>query len=169
MQTTIKKEFPALLEGGFHERTLSQVLEEFVMAFPDSTSRPQLMEALTVVVHCLQDEQIEGHIWLDGSFLTAKVDPEDIDFILVAASSIYDEGTERQREIMDSLIDGDYWDVPLNCDTNVLFVLPEDVGDSTNPVKYWTDRFGLTMLEHAPKGIVKISLGRSEDDDDVSG
>ena len=44
-----------------------------------------------------------------GSFVTKKINPKDVDFILVADSGVYDEGSNEQREVLDGLTDGELW------------------------------------------------------------
>jgi hypothetical protein len=44
-------------------------------------------------------------VWIDGSFLTAKTNPDDLDFVVIMPSDIYDSGTPEQRIFVDWLID----------------------------------------------------------------
>jgi uncharacterized protein DUF6932 len=95
-----KQEFPPLLPRGFHVREIPALHGEFVEAFPESETRESLLSDMVALVDQLQKEKIVGDIWLDGSFVTEKVNPNDIDFILVVESSLYDEGTAAQRQLM---------------------------------------------------------------------
>jgi hypothetical protein len=155
------EEFPPLWSQGFHELSLTDVENACVSAFDLSTTRKDLMAALQLVVEQLNENGIAGEIWLDGSFVTEKINPKDVDFILVADSSVYDEGTDEQRAVLDGLTDGELWRPPLLCDTNAAYIDPPDLQGTSNVMEYWTNRFGLSLGDRTPKGIVVIKLGES--------
>jgi hypothetical protein len=155
------EEYPPLWPKGFHELSLTAVEEACVASFHLSTTRQDLMAALQLVVEQLNAKGISGEIWLDGSFVTKKISPKDIDFILVADSSVYDEGTEEQRDLLDGLTDGEMWKPPLLCDTNAAYIDPPEQQGTSTVIDYWTNRFGLSLGDRTPKGIVVIKLGAS--------
>lgn len=155
------EEFPPLWPQGFHELSLTDVKKACVSAFELSTTREDLMAALELVIEQLNTKGISGRIWLDGSFVTKKISPKDIDFILVAESRVYDEGTEEQRAVLDGLTDGELWRPPLLCDTNAAYIDPPEVKGTSNVIDYWTNRFGFSLVDRTPKGIVVIKLGES--------
>jgi hypothetical protein len=155
------EEYPPLWPQGFHELSLTEVERECVSAFELSTSRRDLMAALQLVIEQLNSKGISGKIWLDGSFVTKKISPKDIDFILVADSTVYDEGTTEQREVLDGLTDGELWRPPLFCDTNAAYIDPPEQQGTSSVMEYWTNRFGLSLSDRTPKGIVVIKLGES--------
>jgi hypothetical protein len=155
------EEYPPLWPRGFHKLTLTDVEAACVSAFELSTTRKDLMAALRLVIEQLNAKGISGEIWLDGSFVTKKFSPKDIDFILVAESRVYDEGTDEQREVLDGLTDGELWRPPLLCDTNAAYIDPPEVQGTSNVMEYWTNRFGLSLGDRTPKGIIVIKLGES--------
>jgi hypothetical protein len=155
------EEYPPLWPQGFHQLSLTDIERECVSAFDLSTSRKDLMAALRLVVEQLNANGIRGKIWLDGSFVTKKISPKDIDFILVADSRVYDEGTTQQREVLDGLTDGELWRPPLLCDTNAAYIDPPEQQGTSDVIDYWTKRFGLSLGDRSPKGIVVIQLGES--------
>jgi len=55
------------------------------------------MTELEAVVRRLKREKIKGQVWVDGSFLTEKIDPVDSDIVLSIASTVYDNGSASQR------------------------------------------------------------------------
>lgn len=155
------EEFPPLWPQGFHELTLTEIEQRCVKSFELSTSRKDLMAALQLVVEQLNVRAIPGVIWLDGSFVTEKINPSDIDFILVADSSVYDNANAEQLEALDGLTDGEMWRPPLLCDTNAAYIDPPEQQGASNVIAYWTNRFGFSLSERTPKGIVVIRLGES--------
>ncbi len=106
----------------------------------------------------MRDAGINAKIWLDGSFLTEKINPKDIDFIAVVDSRVYDSGTAEQRAVLDGLVEGELWKPSFLCDTNVVYVDPPEYTGSTNVLAYWERRFGFSVNDHTPKGIVIIEV-----------
>jgi hypothetical protein len=53
----------------------------------------------TLQVQRLVDAKIDGEIWADGSFLTEKIDPKDVDVIVrIDGHAVYDKGTSDGRD-----------------------------------------------------------------------
>ena len=92
--------------------SLAEVQIRCVDEFDLSTTRKPLMEAFTQVLDCLSAANVTCEIWLDGSFVTAKINPTDIDFIAVVDSRLYDNGSDEVRGALDALVDGKLWAVP---------------------------------------------------------
>ena len=62
--------------------TVAQLRSLCVTAFPLSTTRADVMEGLQSVVGRLERERVYGELWIDGSFLTNKINPNDVDVVL---------------------------------------------------------------------------------------
>ncbi|WP_434738105.1 DUF6932 family protein [Microbacterium wangruii] len=87
---------PSLLDTGHlppgrHPATLSDVHEQFVDAFPESTTRPGIWDGfLDYLTSWDEAESFAGvevlrGVWVAGSFISSTIDPSDID-----VSPIYD-------------------------------------------------------------------------------
>jgi hypothetical protein len=96
-----KPEFPPLLEIGRYVMGLAELRDLCVEAFPLSTTREPITCGLELVVNRLSGAGVEGEIWVDGSYLTKKIDPEDCDLILRTTGEFYDNGSDGQREAID--------------------------------------------------------------------
>lgn len=153
-----KEEFPPLWGAGFHPLGIDEVASRCVNDVPHSSTRSPLMAAFVEVLQRLVASGLSGDVWLDGSFVTEKIDPADIDFILVVDSAIYDGGSPEQRALMDALIDGCDW-LPSVCDTNVAFIDPPERSNSSDVLAYWRKRFGYSSDGLVTKGIVVITMG----------
>lgn len=153
------EEYSPLWPQGFHELSLTEIEQTCVDPFELSTTRKDLLAALQLVVEQLNHKGISGSVWLDGSFVTQKINPSDIDFILVAESRVYDDADAEQRQVLDGLTDGEMWKPPLLCDTNAAYLDPAEQQGSSNVLEYWTNRFGFSLVNRTPKGIVVIRLG----------
>ena len=88
-----KQEFEPLLNLGFHRMTLSAVRALCVDAdiFALSQRRKTIMDNLTHILERVGGASIVGEIWLDGSFLTKKIDPCDADLVLHVDGALYDK------------------------------------------------------------------------------
>ena len=116
-----KEEFPPLLSQGFHELSIGELKKLCVDKFLLSKSRPEIMAGFESLYGQAAGLGITGKIWVDGSFLTEKIEPGDIDFIFVVPSHFYDRGTPNQVAFLDWLIDnGDELKKDFLCHTFVL-------------------------------------------------
>jgi hypothetical protein len=77
-----KPDFPALLNAGLHTLTLPGLYVLAVAPFPQDAKRQDLFDKLSTWVGAVQASGVKGILWLDGSFLTAKAGPSDIDCVL---------------------------------------------------------------------------------------
>ena len=73
-----KPDFPGLLRAGFHVLTIGEVKQICVDPFALSKTRPQLQANLETLVSRFESSGIYCDLWVDGSFVTKKIDPEDI-------------------------------------------------------------------------------------------
>jgi len=69
--------------------------------FTLSTTRPLIMSGLEIVHTELVSATVQGELWVDGSFLTESINPQDVDLVLKADSNFYDNGTLAQRSKID--------------------------------------------------------------------
>ncbi len=77
-----KSDSPPLLAPGMHHLTLSQLHSLAVKPFHADVQRAQLFQKFDVWVNAMRGHGVKGTLWLDGSFLTEKVGPGDIDCVL---------------------------------------------------------------------------------------
>ncbi len=151
-------DFTCLFPLGFHPLTLGEVEEECVKKFPLSSSRPGIFAGLAAFVERLEKDGVPGEIWLDGSFLTEKINPKDIDIVLKVAGAVYDAGTPEQRAAIDWVVENQK--LTLHCELYVLFEYPDDHPLHTTGkwlYSYWHRQWGFSR-EDEPKGIVVLLL-----------
>lgn len=161
MTITTDMEHPPILPLGRHIMTLEQLRAVCVGKFPDSTTRTRIMDGLDQIVNQLQAAGIAAEVWVDGSFLTAKRDPNDSDIVLRIPASGYENGTDEQRRILDwvrSNLKNDHL-----CDSYIFYVYPSNderaVLNDYNHA-YWIRQFGFSRGQEL-KGIAVIQLGGS--------
>ena len=59
------------------------------------------MQKLEEVIDAIEHGGIRGDIWLDGSFLTEKLNPDDVDVLLSVTSEEYRAMDDNQRAFFD--------------------------------------------------------------------
>lgn len=77
---------------------LSSFEQVFVTAFPTSTTRPRLWaNHLWYIQHFRQEVSHDFVQWLDGSFVTLKENPNDIDLVTCIDYKIFEPMEEQKR------------------------------------------------------------------------
>lgn len=158
MGATSKPEFPPLLGHGFHDMTVAEVRQLCVGRFPTSITRSLIMDRLHDLIRRLSAAGVTGKVWVDGSFVTEKIDPGDVDILIHVTSDLYDNDPVK-RATVDWAAHPDRFDTH-SCDAYKW--IEYSVGhplfaDSEDSRRYWTDWYGLSR-GGTPKGIVVISL-----------
>jgi len=149
-----KPEFPPLLAPGFHEVTASGLRQLCVTPFPSSLTRATIMDGLESVLARLTEVGLQGELWADGSFLTEKLSPDDVDALLCIKGDVYHDRTGPQHEVI-SWVQGNLYD-SLRCDTYV-FVDGQEPSESEWWRAYWIRQFGWTRSDRM-KGIALMRL-----------
>jgi len=159
MPPLIKSEFPPLLVPGLHNRTVTELKQLCVTGFANSATRGSIMLGLEDVVTRLCGAALAGEIWIDGSFLTQKLDPEDVDMAFGVPHQLYDNGSPEQKQTLE-------WFVQSNlksshhCDTYIWFEYPLGHpmhAQTLDKRNYWQRHFGFSRRLEA-KGIAVILI-----------
>jgi hypothetical protein len=143
-------EYAPLLEPGFHDIPEQQWQSYFVRAFPGSQTRKALLDSLLEFIALIRRCGIRGEAWLDGSFVTDKIDPQDTDVVIfcppdapIDAGSVdllkrlFREGEAKRR---------------FSCDAHL------NVDGDIRERAYWRGLLGFMRDEKTPKGIVRFQI-----------
>lgn len=146
-----KQDYPPILGDGLHSKTLEEIAVLCVDAFPLSASRTRLMVGLRAMVGLLTADGIRGNLWIDGSFVTKKLEPDDVDVVLEISEPT--EITPEQKNRLKWFASrqpadvaqkrADYW-----CDCYVTLSSSHD---------YWLRQFGRDRIAN-PKGIIVLHI-----------
>lgn len=145
---------------GLHEITLDGLRQMCHLDFPLSKTRESILNGLVDFLVKLRAAAItSGEVWIDGSFLTRKIDPQDVDFVVCVDADVYDNGTVEQKAFMDSIANDD-WKSPNFCDCYLSLAWPaghalHNEGELNR--EYWKKQFG-TSRNGDPKGMAVIRL-----------
>jgi hypothetical protein len=97
-------------------------------------------------------------LWIDGGFLTEKIDPKDVDVVMLCDGPRYDAGPSSYQVAIDWVIANQK--ATLKCDSYALFEYPAAHVLHTEGAwwrAYWHVKWGFSR-EEDPKGIVVITL-----------
>ena len=138
--------------------TLIEVRQLCVDNFPSSKTRESIMNGLESVVQKLVEARICGDLWVDGSFVTGKINPNDVDVLLHIKPDFYDTVAHDQKQIIQWVntdLKGDYL-----CDSYVMYEYPKGDPQESDYEwlrAYWIKQYGWSRGEEM-KGIVLVSL-----------
>jgi hypothetical protein len=177
MGASDKPEFPPLLAPGSYPMHLSDLNSLFVKDFALSTTRKKLLSNFCSFIWELERRGIVGKVWCDGSFVTSKIDPPDVDLLVaVDGDWYYEEATDDLKDYLD-WIGSDYGHAVIKldfrCDVEVAFECSEEQPErASQQVAYdhWYKWFsvsrggvrrGLAVIEIQPHSVDDLILGRS--------
>ena len=150
-----KEEFPPLLAPGFHELGIDGVKRLCVDRFAQSLTRRLIMKNLHELIEMAQREEIRGIFWIDGSFLTDKLNPDDVDLVLVIEQSEFRKMTPRARKFFDWFKSTDLYP-DYKCD-NYHFIQGGPV-ENEYTYAYWLRQFGFNRPATAMKGLAVVNI-----------
>jgi hypothetical protein len=164
MFPSIHLDFPPLLSPGFHIMNLERLhwLTVERAKFRLSKTRPEIMRNLWIVAGSLCQMQITGELWVNGSFLTEKIDPRDVDFLVVLTEGFRSTISPQQQAVLEWLCE-DTAQLPkslLKCDAYGLYKAHPQDPDYPDYVAldaYWKSQFGISR-QREPKGMALIPL-----------
>ena len=140
-----------LLPAGLHPFDESELDARFVDAFAASSTRPNLLQGLRAFIGSLRKVGVAFEVWLDGSFCTEKIDPNDIDMVVFADPAELNQLDPATQTYLGGLLDRTSARRQFGCD--VLFAPSGDM----NMRSYWRGWYGFDRREQ-PKGIVCLTV-----------
>ena len=138
---------------------MAELRELCVDGFPLSNTRDTIMRGLEEVVNTLRANDIAGDLWINGSFVTEKIDPNDVDIVLFVDGEFLENATPEQKQAINWLssdLKGSY-----RCDSYTSVRWPESSArhwEGEYWRAYWTRQWGFDRSDAPAKGIVVVSL-----------
>jgi hypothetical protein len=119
------------------------------------------MSGLQQVIDHLRNSNIVGELWVNGSFLTEKINPADVDICLRIQAHLYENGSPQQQQAIDWL-NGDLKQSH-HCDSYVFMEYPQGhqsywIGQYL--YAYWMKQWGFSR-QNAMKGIAVVLLPKA--------
>jgi hypothetical protein len=156
-----KAEFPPLLTAGFHLRTVDDLYALTVTAIGSSKTRPKLWPHMLWLVAQLRARWLPCTLWVDGSFMTEKIDPDDIDLVLEFDIRALSNVTPDQRQFLEDLSNNKYHGPPWKLHTFIIYSAPLMHPARTASIalrNQWERDFGLSFVKKEPKGIATLEV-----------
>jgi hypothetical protein len=153
MGSPLDPEYPPLLPAGLVDISDADLEARFVTPFPGSLTRRDLLGRFRALAAYLRRLGLTGEMWLDGSFLTDKINPDDIDLVLLIENSVLQTISIAAFDIFSRMVNNKAVTVArYRCD--LYFCDPSDAP----LLAYWRDWFGLARDRTTPKGIARVVL-----------
>lgn len=154
-----KHDYPPLLAPGRHKFSLTEIEEIFVRPFQMPAKRIHLFQRLEEIIQALLISDITCEVWVDGSFLTEKPDPNDLDVTVILEPDIGEALSSEQTELIETLAEGRFAD---DVDSFVFVKLrrvdPNFGSEALDPAYSWGEQYGLECSERYLKGFVVLRL-----------
>lgn len=150
----MKAEYLPLLAEGLRDIRLDKLKETFLNPFPGSTTRAIILRVFKHWLKQVKTLNVSCEIWIDGSFATQKLDPQDIDIVIFIANKDIRKLSTNKKKMLSILTNEKLTNVQKKaciCDSYLGFL--DDVRDR----EAWTKEFGQTRKEK-PKGIFRILI-----------
>lgn len=148
------------LAPGIHTYKMQEFENQFVTAFTSSKSRTVIFQNFNMWLEQLLSVLPPRYIWLDGSYLTQKVDPNDIDLVVF----YYPEDIQSQQEASEIQHLINNVSRTLSCDAYLCLSFehwtPQQLAAFPNQnhkimQTYWMGQFCFDRMRE-PKGIVQM-------------
>jgi hypothetical protein len=82
------------LTPGIHRYSVPEFEQQFVHGFAESATRPSIYDNFKQWIYQLLNVMSPRYLWLDGSYLTEKLNPKDIDLVAI----YYPEDIQNQKQ-----------------------------------------------------------------------
>lgn len=115
-----------------------------------------LIQLLTFFRQINQTYRVIEEVWVDGSFTTSKMDPDDVDILIVLDFLVLNELPEHMHPQVGPMLNRQYVKQNFNIDVLLLAKNHPDV-DYDERRSYWRGWFGFDRQENV-KGLVRIAL-----------
>lgn len=146
-------EFDSLLAPGIHQMTADELAALAVAAYPTSIRRTALFGSLNAWLTALRARGTGGRCWLDGSFLTAKPEPDDIDLVIFPTWATVPTPVVQQE--LGALLDKATVRAQYGLDC---YIVHATQPNSIQITSYWRGWFGFRRDGVTAKGIAEVSL-----------
>lgn len=140
------------------ESSVAEIEEIFVKPFPDSETRQLIFENYLDYLDDFQRLITRNFThWLDGSFMSKKLNPNDIDFVSFIDYRVYEQKEEQIFRIVEK-----YGYMKLDNYISQIFPINHPRHAETEHFKgYWTELFSSSRRDpktniQSPRGFIEI-------------
>lgn len=129
-------------------------------SFGASASRAAIIAGVERLVQEIQAVGLKGEVWVNGSFLTHKMNPADADVVFMIDATLIGNPTPDQIQMLQNLSTKDHFKQSHLCDAFVVLFYPP--GHPFHPqfipiFSYWNNQWGFDRNK-APKGFIVVTV-----------
>jgi hypothetical protein len=151
----------ALLPNGVYPGDDAQMYASFVRPFPRSRTRAEIWAGFQEMIRQPVLSSLGVSLWIDGSFVTGKLNPNDVNVVAFAKTDVLNKLTPVSQSKLRRLQDP-VWSRPRFC-THLFVVAIYPTDDKRAAVSealrcYWRKWWGETR-GGTPKGFVSMTVG----------
>lgn len=159
-----KHDYPPLLPPGRHTMTLLEVERRFVHAFPGNARRAHLFHKFEEFMQTYLLAAFPCEIWLDGSFLTEKPEPGDIDATVMIEPHVGASLTPEQSDLISRTLNDAAFAPEVDGFAYVKLERDDpDYGDEMlDPASTWHEVYGAEHSKEWLKGFVVLKLRETD-------
>lgn len=154
-----KIDYRPLLGPGRHVLTLPEIRRLCVAGFGGGGRREHLFQRFEEFLQEYLVAGISGEVWLNGSFLTEKIEPGDVDATAIIPPESVISLTRNQRQLVDATNDGKYGP---DVDAFAWQWLPDGhqdyLDEARNPARTWHEQYGVENSREWLKGFAVLGL-----------
>ena len=147
----MSKDHPPLLSPGLHPMTMREVYQVCVEPFNSPEHREYLYGRLESFFAHLTQLGLDYRAWLDGSFLSEKPEPADIDLVIICREAHINSLSPGVQDALVDIFSRYRKDTKLRYGCDVYLMI---AGDSQRE-QYWRDLFG-SDRSGSSKGIIEV-------------
>ena len=137
---------------------MSQFEELCVTPFSLSTTRVQLFMKFSLLVRHFASEGMSMDIWIDGSYLTKKINPDDIDVVMKIREEVYSTWTAGQKGAIEWIVSKENEDEVHGIFGAHCFLIKSESHICPRDHYWRSDAFGRALISRERKGIVRIVI-----------
>lgn len=149
------------LAPGFHDWTFNEIKENLVVPFKESSTRVSIFDGYTKLVSEIIHLVGTAEQWVDGSYVTHKINPGDLDLVNIIDKEKIDLLNHDQQFHLRKLVSGKVTRETHSCDSYIVLKVPDHHPHKKQldeALKYWEDWFGIDR-NGVPKGKVRTIVG----------
>ncbi len=111
---------------GIYKIDINTFIEKFVDSYPNSNTREKIFAGYCDYCKFLSSFNFVKRQWINGSYITKKIDPNDIDIVFFVDSRAFNSNESLISYIKTLETDYDYVCTKYSCDTHFVTEYPED-------------------------------------------
>ncbi len=149
-----------LIEPGIHSMDMTEFYDTFVAQFTTSQRRQIIFNNLIDFIKSISHSYKIYEIWIDGSYVTQKINPNDVDIVIFFPLEDFIQVSKVWSSLRNAINIDSYSAVAVTEET-LNKLSPKDQIQAHNNRNYWKGQFGFDRQDQ-PKGIINIKWGKIE-------